>query len=144
MPSILKKAISLLIGDDYSTEFLKLPSSLRPFKRLTERELIQPESEIGGTLFGSIPTGGRREFFNLDENTWIWHEELVDRDGLVHSTTTRYEVQKNKVLKAQDGAHYSYLDGEELHNFSVAVQMYYEQVMRGVYKRDPKTGHKIL
>ena len=47
------------------------------------------------------------------------------------------------ILKAQDGAKYSYLEGEELQNFGVAVQMYYEQVMRGVYKRDPKTGQKF-
>lgn len=143
MPSILKKALSLITGDDYSTELFKIPKQLRPFKKLTERELIQLESEIGGRLFGPIPVGGRREFFNLDERTWIWHEETVDNSGIVHATTTRYELQGDKVLKAQDGAQYSYLEEEELQNFGAAVQMYYEQVMRGVYHRDPRTGHKL-
>lgn len=143
MASIFSKALSLITGDEIS-EPLKVPKKLaRPFKKLTERELIQLESEIGRTLFGPIPEGGRREFFNLDAKTWIWHEEYNDQAGIKQSMTTRYEVQGDKILKAQDGAHYSYLDEDELRNFAVAVQMYYEQVMRGVYHRDPATGQKF-
>jgi hypothetical protein len=144
MPSIFKKALELLVGDDQSISQLKMPSlGKRPFKKLTERELIQLESDIGKNLFGPIPEGHRREFFNLDEDTWIWYEEYTDASGVKKSTTTRYEVQEKSILKAQDGAKYSYLEGEELQNFGVAVQMYYEQVTRGVYRRDPKTGQKF-
>ncbi|HEY1085630.1 MAG TPA: hypothetical protein VGE34_02795 [Candidatus Saccharimonadales bacterium] len=147
MSSILRKALQLITGDESAIEaakMTKMPRKMRrPFKKLTERELIQLESEIGRTLFGSIPDGHRREFFNLDANTWIWHEEYTDESGLAKETTTRYEVQEKGILKAQDGANYTYLEGEELQNFGVAVQMYFEQVMRGVYNRDPKTGHKL-
>lgn len=142
MNNVLKKALSLITGVEQTEAFLKMPK-MRPFKGLTERELIQLESEIGRQLFGPIPKGHRREFFNLDKNTWIWHEEYTDQNGAVKVTTTRYEVQENRILKAQDGTQYSYIEGKELQDLAVAVQMYYENVMRGVYRRDPKTGKKL-
>ncbi len=142
MTNVLKKALSLITGDESSELVLKMPK-LRPFRGLTERELIQLESDIGRQLFGPIPDGHRREFFNLDKNTWIWHEEYKDQAGAAQATTTRYEVKGDRILKAQDGSQYSYLEGQELQNLAVAVQMYYEKVMRGVYKRDPKTGEKL-
>lgn len=144
MPNILKKALSLLTGSDaVAMPQLTVPKVTRPFKKLTERELIQLESEIGRELFGPIPKDHRREFFNLDKNTWIWYEEYKDNAGLVQSSTTRYEVQDRGILKAQDGAQYSYLEGDELKNLAVAVEMYYERVAREVYKRDPATGQKL-
>lgn len=144
MPTIFSRALGLLIGDDQPSIQLKMPKvGKNPLKKLTERELIQLESDIGKNIFGSIVEGHRREFFNLDPNTWIWYEEYTDPAGIKKSTTTRYEVQEKAILKAQDGAKYSYLEGDELQNFGVAVQMYYEQVMRGVYKRDPNTGQKF-
>lgn len=141
--SLFTKALSLITGDDTPTLDLKMPKKLRPLKKLTERELIQLESEIGRELFGEIPKGHRREFFNLDKHTWIWYEESTDPSGVKHSSTTRYEVQEKGILKAQDGAKYSYIEGDELRNLTLAVQMYYEQVMRKVYKRDPRTGQKL-
>ena len=143
MASIFQKALSMITGEEPSTPAFKVPKKIRPLRKLTERQLIQLESEIGGKLFGPIPEGGRREFFNLDEKTWIWYEQWLDEAGISHSTTTRYELQDDRILKAQDGAQYSYLEGAELENFGVAVQMYYEQVMRSVYSRDPYSGHKL-
>lgn len=141
MSKLFQKATTLLTGPD-TTGFLRIPKG-RPFKKLTERELIQLESEIGKQLFGPIPKNHRREFFNLDKNTWIWYEEYLDESGAKKSSTTRYEVQEKGVLKAQDGARYSYIEGVELQNLVVAVQMYYEQVTRELYKRDPETGRKL-
>ncbi|HEY0965676.1 MAG TPA: hypothetical protein VGE13_04325 [Candidatus Saccharimonadales bacterium] len=142
MSQLLQKALNLLVGDTSDAILLKMPK-VRPFKKLTERELIQLESEIGATLFGPIPEGYHRKFFNLDPKTWIWYEESVNENGTKRSMTTRYEVQQKGILKAQDGANYSYLEGEELRNFGVAVQMYYERVMREVYNRDPQTGREL-
>lgn len=143
MASVFKKALGLLTGTEDNMAYLKMPIK-RPFKKLTERELIQLESEIGKNLFGPIPAGHRREFFCLDEKTWIWHEEYKDSNtGSLKSSTTRYELQGDKILKAQEGARYSYLEGDELKNLLTAINMYYEQVARNVYKRDPQTGHKL-
>ena len=145
MPNLLSKALSLLTGDDttVNTDWLKLPSK-RPLKTLTDRELINLEGEIGRHLFGPIPHGHRREFFCLDESTWIWHEEWLDEHKKLQTATTRYELQDKGVLKVQEGARYSYLDGDELRNFTAAAHMYYERVARELYKVDPDTGRSLV
>lgn len=109
-------------------------------KVLTERELIEYESEIGRHLFGPIPNGHKREFFCLDDHTWVWYEEWADENRKKQSRTTRYEVHHTGILKVRDGGHYQYLEGEELKNFGLAVRLYYEQVMRGIYRQEPYTG----
>jgi hypothetical protein len=145
MSGILKKALSLIVGDTSGALDLSMPKELkRPLKKLTERELIQLESEIGSTLFGDVPKGHRREFFCLDEKTWIWYEEWIDsKTRKTERMTIRYEVHENGIMKVQEGARYSYIEGEELANLVAATKMYYEQVARNVYKRDPATGQKL-
>lgn len=141
--SVLKKAVTLLIGDTNDLAYLKLPKGSGAKKLRSERELIQLESQIGRELFGPVPKGHRREFFCLDEKTCIWYEEYKDANGQTVSSTTRYELQGDKVLKAQEGARYSYLEGSELDNLLLAISMYYERVMRKVYHRDPDSGHQL-
>jgi hypothetical protein len=135
MSDLLKKTLALLTGD--------IQSRKKVFKTLSERELIELEAEIGGKLFGPIPAGHKREFFCLDENTWIWHEEWKDNKGQRQISSTRYEVHENGVLKAQDGKVYKFIEGEELENLTLAARLYYEAIARGIYKRDPDTGQPI-
>lgn len=116
----------------------------RELKPLTERELLTLESEIGAQVFGPIPKGRRREFFCLDDKTWIWHEEWLDERHKLQTATVRYEIMKQGVLKVQEGPRYSYLEGDELQNFGISVRMYYEQVARQIYRRDPATGKKLV
>ncbi len=135
--SFFRKTLSLLTGTPVAPKE-------RSLKGLTERQLIELESEIGGRLFGPVPAGHRRDFFCLDENTWVWHEEWIDEEtGKKRMSTTRYEAHANGVLKAQDGVNYRFIEGEELTNLTVAARLYYEQIMRGVYKRDPITGQTL-
>lgn len=141
--SVLKKALTLLVGDASDIAYLKMPKQFKG-KKVTERELIQRESAIGRELFGPIPAGHRREFFCLDEKTCVWYEEYKDERGKLVSHTTRYEIQGDKILKAQDGAKYSYLEGMELTNLLTAISLYYERVMQKVYKRNPDTGEAIV
>lgn len=144
MANILRKVASLVMTDNSELSQLRMPKNRkRPFKKLTERELLQLESEIGAKLFGEIPKGGRREFFCLDEKTWIWYEEWLDETGKRHSRTIRYEVHEKGILKVQEHARYSFVEGEELQNLVTAASMYYEQIARHVYKRDPRTGQKL-
>jgi hypothetical protein len=112
-------------------------------KKLTERDLIRMESKIGGQLFGPVPKGHRREFFCLDEHTWIWYEEWVDANGKAQSVTTRYEVHQNNILKVQDGHPYQVVEGVELQNLAMATRKYREQVVRGLYGRDHITGQPL-
>lgn len=142
--TILKKAVALVFADDDVKPLLRLRHKARPLKALTERELIQLESEIGATIFGEKPGYvKRREFFNLDKDTWIWYEEITTTDGKTEELTTKYEVQPQGILKVQPNYTYSYLEGAELDNFVLAVKEYYERVARQVYKRDPATGNKL-
>lgn len=144
MKNVFKKAITLITGDINSSKTLKMPKNKRPYKKLTERELLRLESEIGSKLFGEIPVGHRREFFCLDATTWIWHEEWVDPKTKKHEQmTTRYEVNQKGVLKVLEGARYEYIEGTELTNLATATRLYYEQVARNIYKRNPQTGQKL-
>ena len=108
--------------------------------KVTRRDLIEREAIIGGALFGPVPSGHRREFFRLDSSTWIWHEEWIDESGQRQVSSTRYEVHNNGILKAQDGNVYKFIEGEELRNLTLAIQLYYEKVSREIYGRDPVTG----
>lgn len=143
MSDLLKKALQLIVGSP-DGQSLTMPKKTRPLKSMTERDLINLESQIGSKIFGEAQPGGRREFFNLDRNTWIWYEEWLEGGSKKRSITIRYEVTEQGILKVQEGARYNFLEGAELHNFQLAIQIYYEQVMRGVYKRDPNTGDKIV
>ena len=145
MPNLIKKALKLVFTDDGDAGLASaLKKKNRPLKKFTERELIQLESEIGATIFGEKPEHvTRREFFNLDKDTWIWYEEIVDKDGKKQELTTRYEVQPKGILKVQPNYRYSYLEGDELQNFVLAVKEYYERVSRDLYKRDPQTGYRL-
>jgi hypothetical protein len=136
MKRIINKLSRLLTGEDLLKE--------EQVKKLTTRDLIRMESEIGAQLFGPIPKGHRREFFCLDEHTWIWHEEWTDvKTKKNMAITTRYEIRGDSIVKVQDTQPYKKLEGEELHNLVYAMQLYYEQVARGIYHYDPKTGHPL-
>lgn len=149
--SILQRASELVFASDDDDMYLPISAlkalkrrTKRPLKKLTERELISLESQIGAAIFGDKPGHvKRREFFNLDERTWIWYEESVDADGTVQELTTRYELQEQGILKVQPNYQYSYLEGEELENFVLAVSEYYERVARQVYHKDPSTGQPL-
>lgn len=112
--------------------------------KYSRRDLIRMESQIGGTLFGPVPKGRRREFFCLDDHTWVWHEEWVDPNSHKRvMVTTRYEINDNGVLKVQEGQPYKFVEGEELTNLVWAMHLYYEEVARGIYGYDPATGKPL-
>ena len=90
--------------------------------------LIHHEGKVGGALFGPIPEGHRREFFCLDEHTWVWHEEWKDQNGQWQAVTTRYDVRPTAILKSQGGASYQKLSTQELTNFYRAVKLYDKQI----------------
>ena len=96
------------------------------------RNLIRREAQIGGTVFGPVPAGVRREFFCLDEHTWVWHEEWKDAQGQTNVRTTRYDVRPNGVLKSQNGLYQTLSEGEA-QRLRKAVGLYYERVTKQMY-----------
>lgn len=97
------------------------------------RDLIRKEAIIGGKLFGPVPPNGRREFFCLDESTWVWHEEWVDKAGRRHIQTTRYDVRPDSVVKTQNNGHYIKVSPSEVNNLLQAAKLYKQRVHEELY-----------
>lgn len=93
-----------------------------------KKALIHFEGRIGGQLFGQVPKNHRREFFCLDQHTWVWHEEWVDANGQQQAVTTRYDIRPSGIVKSQGNASYQALTPEELRNFHQAVHLYQQRV----------------
>ncbi|MCL1929806.1 hypothetical protein FWF93_01585 [Candidatus Saccharibacteria bacterium] len=109
--------------------------------KMTREELITLESRIGKQLFGPIPQGRSREFYCLDAHTWVWQEQWRDGD-INRKQIVRYEIRPDGIIKNVDGI-YKRVEGVELENLRAAMKVYYEEVMRGIYKTDPFTGNKL-
>ncbi len=92
------------------------------------RAIMQYEARLGGELFGPVPKGNRREFFCLDERTWVWHEEYTDEAGKRQIVTTRYDVRPGGILKSQGTNSYVGLSESEERHFRQAVRLYVERV----------------
>lgn len=96
------------------------------------RNLIRHEAKIGGTLFGPVAPDSRREFFCLDEHTWIWHEEWNEgRQRQIR--TTRYSVRPSGILKTFDGQSYQAITPSEAYRLYQAAQAYQQKVNQQLY-----------
>lgn len=102
-------------------------------RRPTRAELINAESRLGSTLFGSIPAGHRREFFHDRENVWIWYEGWTEASRESHQMTVRYEVRPTGVYKKLSAGKYVMLEGSELENFRRAAHAYLQLIKRNLY-----------
>jgi hypothetical protein len=100
---------------------LLLPKSQEQLRAEAHTAILRKSAQIGGTVFGPVPKGARREFFCLDTHTWIWHEEWTDEKKTYHARTTRYDVRPHGIFKAQDGQPYRPLSPEEAFNLYYAV-----------------------
>lgn len=97
------------------------------------RDLLRHEAKIGGELFGPVPNGGRREFFCLDEHTWVWHEEWTDGGGNKKIRTTRYDVRDTGIVKVQDGQHYQKVTKSEAEKLYRAAKLYQKRINSEIY-----------
>lgn len=101
--------------------------------KLTYEELINAESMLGRTIFGPIPEGHQREFFEYRKNVWIWHESYIDPNGVMQDMTIRYEVRPEGVFKRPGNGNYSKIEGEELENFRKAAHTYLDLIKTKLY-----------
>lgn len=115
-------------------KLLKGMSSQRDTDRRAElyRNLIRHEARIGGKIFGTASPQVRREFFCLDDRTWVWHEEWQDQSGTTHVQTTRYDIRPDGILKAQNGK-YDRVNADEAVRLQTAAQLYRDAVKREMY-----------
>ena len=109
-----------------------------------EQDLIRRETVVAKDIFGPVPAGRRREFFCLDESTWIWYEEWIDDAGVRRQVSTRYIIRPQEVLKSQNGGEYYRLTTTEFKNFKAAAERYYETVKRNLYSDFKEPTHSSL
>jgi len=114
---MIKKLLSVIIPKDEAA-----------LRAKAYRRAIQEAAKVGGRLFGPVADGSRREFFCLDEHTWIWHEEWTDQNSIRQIRTTRYDVRPQGILKAQDGEPYQALGREEAERLLHAARQYNQQI----------------
>ena len=95
--------------------------------------LLRHEAKVGGTVFGTVPSNTRREFFCLDEHTWIWHEEWTDETKQHNVMTTRYDVRPGGILKSQNGNHYQAVSPSEANRLAQAAKLYFQKIKQEVY-----------
>lgn len=101
--------------------------------KLSYEDLINAESELGKTIFGPVPEGRQREFFEYRKNVWIWHEQYVDPTGTMQDMTVRYEVRPEGVFKRPGAGMYHKIEGVELDNFRKAAHIYLDLVKTKLY-----------
>lgn len=102
-----------------------------------ERELIRKEAKVGATVFGAVPAGHYREFFNLDKKTWVWFEQWTDEANIEQRVYTSYEFQPRGVLKTVNNIPRGYVEGQELTRLLEAIKLYHDKVAVEVYGRRP-------
>lgn len=99
------------------------------------RNLLKREAAVGGTLFGPLPEGTKREFFCLDQTTWIWHEEWTDKNGRKQIKNTRYDIRPNGILKTQNGQGYRMASLDESLRLQEAIALYLQAVKTNIYAK---------
>ena len=101
--------------------------------KLSYDELLNAESALGKTIFGPVPAGHHREFFESKKNVWIWHESYPGTSGENVDVTIRYEVHPNGVYKSKNGSDYKKITDDELNNFREAAAAYLNLIGTKLY-----------
>lgn len=107
-------------------------------------ELINLESTLGAEIFGKIPEDTRRDFFIIDHNSWIWHEEKTEKHKQIFQQTTRYDIYEDRVIKILPGPKYVELKARELENFYRATLAYRQTILARVYGMRWKNRQNLL
>ena len=116
---------------DNLRKMLETPTTYKP--KLSYDDLINAESAVGRTIFGPIPLGHQREFFESKKNVWIWHENWPNQIGVMEGMTIRYEVRPDGVFKKVNNGMYTKIEGAELDNFRNAAKTYLNLVKNKLY-----------
>ena len=131
---MFKKVLHTIFGVPMHTSKTLLQPSIDSQVKSAQRHLINQEALIGATLFGEIPAGHTRQFFCLDEHTWVWFEEWFDEKlGIMQHMNVHYELQPRGVLKLVNGTPRGYVNGQELQHLLRAIQDYHNRVSKELY-----------
>ncbi len=133
---MLRKVLHIVFGLPLAPSTQQTnPAHMSAHRKLNkERELIHLESKIGASLFGQIPKGHTREFFSLDEHTWVWFEQWYNEKlKTTEQMNIHFEFQPRGVLKVVNGEPRGYVEGQELTHLLQVIKTYHERVASEVY-----------
>lgn len=102
------------------------------------QDLMRRERDATRGLFGVQEEGCGRDFFCLDERTWIWYEEWIE-DGERKHMTTRYVVREKEIVKSQNGGPYKTLSAQEVKSLKAAAETYAATVNEKIYAKSQST-----
>lgn len=138
---LLRKFSELLFGKQAVGAIENFTHQAQPSRAFYEKqkEYIAREAAVGARLLGPVPSGHKREFFCLDEHTWVWSESWRDENGRLQQLTVNYEVDPSGILKRVNGGQYTKVRGEELIRFNQAIKSYHKQVLAHVYGKPTAT-----
>ncbi len=100
-----------------------------------QQQLTRQEITAAQGIFGPIKEGTVRDFFCVDQHTWVWYEEWTEANGQRKRMTTRFDVRGGTVVKSQNGGEYSQLVGRELQNFNASAVAYVGKVKKSMYEQ---------
>lgn len=134
---MLRKFLKLALGwpvDTNSNSSTTSQATHGSGKQGNDQWLIRRESRVGSSLFGQVPSGHHREFFCLDQDTWVWFEEWKDARTNQHmQMNVLYELQPRGILKVVNGEPRGYVEGQELVNLTNAMKTYARRISTEVY-----------
>ncbi len=106
-------------------------------KRDITNDLMHRESVIGREIFGPVPTNViTREFFCLDERTWVWFEEWTD-NGERLQRTTKYTIREDDIVKSVNNSDYVSVSDTEARHLHKAIKLYIQRVSSEIYGINP-------
>ena len=119
-----------------------MPKSPEVARAEAYREAIQEEAKVGAKVFGPVPEGTVREFFCLDDTTWVWHEEIKGADGKAKAQTTRYDVRPHGIFKTQNDQPYRPVSVDEARNLVAAIKKYNRLIDSELSRLIPDFGQR--
>ena len=109
-------------------------------KPVTLEQLKSEESKIGSSMFG-LDSNVRTEFFNDNEQSWFFYQEVTGRRGEKDSVTLHYEVHPEGILRIKNNEiNGCVIEGEELKNFTDSVRIYHDRIIDEIYKKNSDSG----
>lgn len=139
---MLRKLKQAVIGKPAQMSEAEKMSYFVNYKRAQRKQqLLRQESKVGGSLLGNIPAGHQRDFFCIDQYTWVWTEQWNDpQTKQPQRMVVRYEFQPNAVLKYVNDQPRGHVVGKELANLVKAMKAYAPAVATQVYGKKLQTA----
>lgn len=113
--------------------FRSTEPTIDDYRAEVRQELLRKERNVTKDIFGALPQGTKRDFFCVDEHTWIWYEEWTDENGERKHMTSRYDVQTTGITKSMNGGPYKRISAQEARTFREATASYVSKVKKRLY-----------